>query len=121
MLRGARQAQGYTQRALAAILGVSQHTISRWEAGVHAPPLSKLPALGEVLRLPRPALLEALSVAVSMPPVVDRTQRLTEQTARELNENLGHVIVLLKMLIVRLEALSPQTERIKMAHPLPDS
>lgn len=36
-LKGAREALGLTQRLLAAILGVGQHTVSDWETGLKCP------------------------------------------------------------------------------------
>lgn len=57
----ARKAAGVgAQRDLAARLGVTQQSVSRWEAGTHRPNLDQLVALAETLRL-NPANLRLLA------------------------------------------------------------
>lgn len=50
-LRAARKRQGLTQRELAALVGVPDLHISRWERGAHRPSDANLYALAEALGL----------------------------------------------------------------------
>src|SRR3712207_4077180 len=51
VLEGARTRQALSQGALAALLGVSQQTVSRWETGLSRPRATMLRKLASVLNL----------------------------------------------------------------------
>lgn len=44
-----RKSKGYTQSALAEMLGISNRTVSKWETGDGLPDISMLPELAKVL------------------------------------------------------------------------
>ena len=56
-LAQARKAQGFTQEALAAELGIAQQTLAHYEVGRLRVPASMLPALARLLTLPVEELL----------------------------------------------------------------
>jgi transcriptional regulator with XRE-family HTH domain len=51
-IRDARRRQGWTQAHLAAELGVSMRTISRWEAGASTPRFKERRRLADLLGIP---------------------------------------------------------------------
>lgn len=51
MMKARRAELGLGQGALAALVGVTQQTISRWESGETVPPPRRLPRLAEALDL----------------------------------------------------------------------
>lgn len=55
ILRQAREQLGYTQDAVAAYVGVTSHTVSRWENNERNPRFSNLKPLREILRLKMPS------------------------------------------------------------------
>ena len=57
LLRALRQAQGMTQRTLAAHIGVSDKAGSKWERGCGAPDIALLPQLSQALQVDLHALL----------------------------------------------------------------
>lgn len=48
-LRELRETKGLLQRELAELVGMSQSTVARWEAGDREPTLQTLPQLADVL------------------------------------------------------------------------
>ena len=57
-LKRFRQNKNYTQEQVADILGVSSHSVSRWECGEIAPNIETLQRISEVYEIPLTSLLE---------------------------------------------------------------
>ena len=55
VLRQARLKLGYTQQEVADYVGVSDHTVSRWELNERNPRFSNLEPLREILKLKMPS------------------------------------------------------------------
>ena len=60
LLEGARTREALSQGALAALLGVSQQTVSRWETGLSRPRKPMLGKLASVLDLSQEELRAAM-------------------------------------------------------------
>jgi transcriptional regulator with XRE-family HTH domain len=54
ILRQAREQLGYSQDQVGAYVGVTGHTVSRWENNIRNPRFSNLEPLREILRLKMP-------------------------------------------------------------------
>lgn len=75
-LKTARQLKGYSQRALAELIGATQSTVSNWELGYRSPDISTVKKLAAILGVSVDALTDT----------VDESPRLSdeEKTALEL-------------------------------------
>lgn len=59
LIKNGRDGVGITQVELAVRLGMTQQTISRWEAGKIFPPMEHLPALATAIEVPLDEMLAA--------------------------------------------------------------
>jgi transcriptional regulator with XRE-family HTH domain len=69
LIEGARTREALSQGALAALLGVSQQTVSRWETGLSRPRKPMLGKLASVLNLSQEELRAAMRLAVDHSPL----------------------------------------------------
>ncbi len=66
-LTAARAASRLKQSELAAVLGLKQQTVSRWEAGTHRPSIAQLAGLADAIRMDAEALSKLAGYAVDAP------------------------------------------------------
>lgn len=82
---------GYTHAEVAARLGVSQQTVSRWCNGENLPAFERLASIAEVVGLPLSqleALFESALVAKFVTPS-ELSQRLVSQALQSVRTNEG--------------------------------
>lgn len=97
-IRRAREKRGYARQSdLAKVLGVSQQTVSRWEAG-EVPRLTTLARLSEVLDVPLKRLyVYAQSGTGRTATLAERVKEL-ELLAQAINDQVAEVKRLVKTL-----------------------
>jgi transcriptional regulator with XRE-family HTH domain len=112
-----------TQEEVAQLVEVSQNTVSSWELDRHAPPLSKLRALSDVLGTSREKLLSALERTIYLPSTgklelstgmgksegVDDTALLLGNAVEqifEMNQRIGGLIDRVDQLLAKIEELA---------------
>lgn len=98
-----RKEKGFTQEALAEILGVSSQAVSKWENDISCPDIGLLPQLCKTLGITADELLTGNSATVRMLPEQER-KSLEELTFRvRINSVAGDKVrVNLPMTLVKL-------------------
>ena len=82
-LKELRQEKGMTQEALAARLGVSNRTVSRWENGVNMPDFDLMRELGSCFQVGVEELLDGARRESVSPGAEEALRKAAEYSAKE--------------------------------------
>ncbi len=95
LIRRLRTEQNMSQQQLADVMGVSRHTVMRWESGECVPALAVMSRLAEVLRVETYVLLDTMNEAESAPVIiiVEDESAILRGSVHVLEETLPNVEV----------------------------
>jgi transcriptional regulator with XRE-family HTH domain len=107
MLRDRRETAGLTQEDLAARLGVSRATISRWELGTDLPAGANVDDIARFVRIPARDLTWLIEGRKA-----DRREAMIESRIADLEQRMGEVVTMLTGLF---DHVSYDTQRVSIA------